>query len=1741
VLDLTKLFSYSRDLGFITDLRGAILAATAGSERALGYSQAEMAGLDLPHLDESGDLQRFFGATPVRSRMNLGFHLRTKSGAMLTIGAMASSLRDETGAPVAWFIAGQDLRGAVAEARGARPILDALMDSIGAALWSFDRNGTVITWSRACEPAFGVPRDEAEGKLSAARLFPSPGEFRRVVEAVDREGGYSGEIALLGRDGSVRPNHISVTPLVADGLAVGYSCVSFDIAERKRVEEFQRILFDQAGEAILVVELLTRLVVDANARACEMHGFSREEFLSLHVPDFLPPEEIPRMGEIGGILGETGKFDGQQVLRRKDGSVFPCALNLRTVEVGDRKLVVCVYRDLTEQLKAQEFFRVLFEKASDAVYLVADEGLRVVEANEAACRLLGYTREEFLRLRVVDLVPPPFRHRIAEFHESVRTGPGYRRDRRMAFRKDGSMVATDQAVSRVEISGKPYYIASCRDLTEQERAARELEEAKAFLEHVQENAGDGLALLDENGFYVAVNQKLLEMRGGARREEILGTPWMERATPERMEGYRHYWDRLMKGERISMRTTIERPPAPSVIVDVSSALILRGDSKFVFAIVRDVTDQVKAEEELRRSREDLERHVAERTVQLRESEEKFRGAFAQGGIGMALVGPDGRFLQVNRSLCDMLGYEEGELLATTFQAITHPEDQEKSADLARRMARGGSSSARIEKRYLHRRGQVVWTDLSTTLIRDAGGAPLYFVTTIQDITERKRAEEELRESEGRFRSITEGVPVAVVIARTSDGTILYANETAADSLGLAHGAVEGRKIPEFLARPRDREEVRDRLRREGFIRDLELQFRTVEGTLFWGVSSLRLATYRGEAATLGVFSDITARKQAEEMLKKGHEELERRVAERTTELARANALLQEEIAERKRAEHALRLILEGTAALTGGSFFRPLARHLASALNVRYAAVVQGLGRPPLRARTLAFWNGDDLGGPLEYDLAGTPCEDVLAGEACCYSHDVQRLFPELRMLADLGVESYLGVPMVDSSGSVVGHLWVMDVHPVSDEELKLSVLKIFAARAGVELERQLAEEALRDSEERWRSLVANAPDFILTVDRSGCIQSINRTVPGLRIEDTLGKHVFNFTHPDAHPEVQRALEKVFKERQSCAYETRAIGPNGSTAWYATRVGPVMIGNEVAGAMFIATDVTERRRADQRQQVQHAVTQVLAGAASLEEAMPLILQRVGSELGWSAGLMWRVDPDTDALRLAEAWQGSDVGMAAFVETSRGHPLRSGEGLPGRVWKDRLAVWVPDVQRDDNFPRADAARRAGLRAAMAFPVDRPDGVFGVIEFFHGEALEPDEPLLRMAASIGSQIGQFIERKRAEEGLRFQKSLLESQSEAAIDGILVVSRDGVMTSFNRRFCQMWEIPDEILRSRTDERALQSVLDKLVDPKEFIHRVRHLYEHPDEESRDEVHLKDGRVFDRYSAPVKGGDAVLYGRVWYFRDVTGRKQTEENLRRAAEETRQMYEDLKEAQAQLIRSEKLASIGMLVSGVAHEINNPLNVMYGNLQLLAEVSDVLLPLSVEGARAKKVRGTAARVAKFRGMIRDALKAARHAREIVHDFRNFARDTRTAELVDLNQCLEEAVTLIQRELRPGIRVVRRLGRIPQVRCLRGQMSQVFLNLLKNAGESIERKGTVTLRTQQKNGHVQVEVADTGRGMADDIRRKLFEPFFTTKPVGKGLGLGLSISAMIVHNHNGRITVRSHPGRGSVFRVELPLPP
>jgi len=171
------------------------------------------------------------------------------------------------------------------------------------------------------------------------------------------------------------------------------------------------------------------------------------------------------------------------------------------------------------------------------------------------------------------------------------------------------------------------------------------------------------------------------------------------------------------------------------------------------------------------------------------------------------------------------------------------------------------------------------------------------------------------------------------------------------------------------------------------------------------------------------------------------------------------------------------------------------------------------------------------------------------------------------------------------------------------------------------------------------------------------------------------------------------------------------------------------------------------------------------------------------------------------------------------------------------------------------------------------------------------------------------------KRAEDELRFRNLILSTQQEASIDGIHVVDVNGKTISSNRRFAEMWDIPLDIIESKSDECVQQSVMDKLVTPEEFISKVKHLYAAPGEKSRDEIALKDGRTFDRYSAPMLDADGKHFGRVWQFRDITARKR--------AEEEREKLEK------QLRMSQKMEAIGSLAGGVAHDFNNLLTVING--------------------------------------------------------------------------------------------------------------------------------------------------------------------------------------------------------------------
>lgn len=292
---------------------------------------------------------------------------------------------------------------------------------------------------------------------------------------------------------------------------------------------------------------------------------------------------------------------------------------------------------------------------------------------------------------------------------------------------------------------------------------------------------------------------------------------------------------------------------------------------------------------------------------------------------------------------------------------------------------------------------------------------------------------------------------------------------------------------------------------------------------------------------------------------------------------------------------------------------------------------------------------------------------------------------------------------------------------------------------------------------------------------------------------------------------------------------------------------------------------------------------------------------------------------------------------------------------------------------------------------------------------------------------------------------------------------------------------------------------------------------------------------------------------------DTAARQQELERLNALLEvekeQQAQLIRRLEEAQAQLLQSEKMAAIGQLAAGVAHEINNPVGFVYSNLNSLRGYLDQLMGL-VDGLQAQvqasgnaeliqacNALGQKADYAFLREdtpvLLGESCEGLERVKRIVKDLRDFSHvDNGEWQFADLHQGLDSTLNVIWNEVKFKAQVVKQYGELPPVQCIASQINQVFLNLIVNAAQAIVQHGTITLRTGTLGENVFVEIEDDGPGVPEQLMRRIFEPFFTTKPVGKGTGLGLSVSYNIIERHHGVLSVSTPPNGGACFRIVLP---
>lgn len=574
----------------------------------------------------------------------------------------------------------------------------------------------------------------------------------------------------------------------------------------------------------------------------------------------------------------------------------------------------------------------------------------------------------------------------------------------------------------------------------------------------------------------------------------------------------------------------------------------------------------------------------------------------------------------------------------------------------------------------------------------------------------------------------------------------------------------------------------------------------------------------------------------------------------------------------------------------------------------------------------------------------------------------------------------------------------------------------------------------------------------------------------------------------------------------------------------------------------IHTDITEHKHLERRLAIQHEVADVLARASGLDAAISAILQPVCETLGWDEGLLWVVDESAQRLRCHSMWTASGTASEHYGDASRALTFLCGVGLPGRVWADAKPVWISDVTRDENFPRAALAEQAGFHTAAAFPVRLADRVYAVLEFFHHEIRPTDSSLLTTFQAVADQLSQFCARERTEEALtqvmHRYRDLIDS-----INGI-VWEADASTVQFTFISRQVEDIlgypAEQWLSSPTFWVDHIHPEDQTWAPQYCIEEVRkhrgHTFEY-------RMVAADGRtvwIRDLVSVLVENGRATKLRGI--MEDVTDRKLSERALAQAAQDLGRKNRELAEARDKALEAVKIKA--EFLATMSHEIRTPMNGVIGMTGLLLDT-----PLTSEQREyAETVR-----------------LSGEHLLDIINEILDFSKiETGKLDLevlnFDLHATMEETIGLLgEQAYDKGLELtcLVQAGVPTALRGDPGRLRQILVNLIGNAvkfteqGEVVvtvstedEPDGKTAANTSSSYRTLRFEVSDTGVGITQQQQVKLFEPFTqadgsSTRKYG-GTGLGLAICKQLVEMMGGRIGLDSKVGEGSVFWLTVRFP-
>lgn len=444
--------------------------------------------------------------------------------------------------------------------------------------------------------------------------------------------------------------------------------------------------------------------------------------------------------------------------------------------------------------------------------------------------------------------------------------------------------------------------------------------------------------------------------------------------------------------------------------------------------------------------------------------------------------------------------------------------------------------------------------------------------------------------------------------------------------------------------------------------------------------------------------------------------------------------------------------------------------------------------------------------------------------------------------------------------------------------------------------------------------------------------------------------------------------------------------------------------------------------------------------------------------------------------------------------------------------------------------------------------KPDGTNEYLEIIKMPFIDASDNLLGVIGVARIITG----RKEIEEALRKSEEQYRQLIDTMNEGVAILNGEGVMTYVNSKFCEMLRYEREEVINKTTFDFIDSnkPLTMTSQISENVNGSEKYYEM-------EWLRKDGTKLITFVSPseISDDDGKLSGRLVILTDITLLKDIENELNQKNYELKETLDNLKSTQAQLVDSEKMASLGQLTAGIAHEINNPINYVAGNISpLKLDLKDLkkLIAKFRELDDCKNINDKIEEIKELRNeldidflfeeidnLLKGIDEGAKRTKDIVSGLRIFSRlDESDFKQADIHEGIDSTLILLNNKLKNRIKVIKEFATMPKIECLPGKLNQVFMNILNNSAQAIEGEGEILIKTKMIDDNVIISIKDNGPGIPEKVKKHIFEPFFTTKDVGSGTGLGLPITLGIIENHDGKIEVNSSPGEGSEFVITLP---